>query len=112
MQAVLDFADNFSRDASPDDLFIEILLRSKLRLDTTYALENLASGGTVYVTDHNELVAYVDSSNITIEQAKEILAKSPKKFVVIDAAFNGQDDLKINIANMCKESGISEFKTI
>jgi len=111
-QSILDFAENKKSDASPEALLAEIMLQSKITLDAKIEKKNLSNGGWVYMVDDGNLVAYVDDKQITEDQAKEIANMGPAKLVVVDSAFNGNDALKINIANICKEKFIKEFKTI
>lgn len=110
-QAVLDFANN-KKVALHEDLLSEIMLRSRIMLDADIKKHNLLSGGWVYIINDGQLIAYVDDAQLTVEQATEIADMAPGKFVALDSAFNGNDALKINIANICKDKFIREFKTI
>ncbi len=111
-QAIMNFADNKKSDAKPEDILAEIMLRSRITLDAKIEKKNLSSGGWVYIVDGGRLIAFVDDAQLTVEQATEIAEMSPAKFVALDSAFNGNDALKINIANICRDKHVGEFKTI
>jgi adenine-specific DNA-methyltransferase len=110
-QAVMDFAENKKSDSTHEDLLTEIMLLSRVPLDVKILKNELNSGGWVFVVDGGNLVAYVSDEPITIDQATEIANMSPGKFVALDSAFNNNDAIKINIANICKEKHV-EFRTI
>jgi adenine-specific DNA-methyltransferase len=111
-QAVLDFAANKKPEASPEALLAEIMLQTRMPLSASIEKRELQNGGWVYVVDGGNLIAYVDTAQITEAQGHEIADLAPGKLVVLDSAFDGNDALKINIANICKEKFIKEFKTI
>lgn len=111
-QSVLDFAANKKPDAAPEALLTEIMLQARMPLSANIEKRDLQSGGWVYVVDGGNLIAYVADEQITEAQAKEIADLAPAKLIVLDSAFNGNNALKINVANICKEKFIKEFKTI
>lgn len=111
-QSVLDFAANKKPDAAPESLLTEIMLQARMPLSANIEKRDLQSGGWVYIVDGGNLIAYVANEQITEAQANEIADLAPAKLIVLDSAFNGNNALKINIANICKEKFIKEFKTI
>lgn len=111
-QAVLDFAANKKPDAAPESLLAEIMLQARMPLSANIEKRDLQSGGWVYIVDGGNLIAYVANEQITEAQANEIADLTPAKLIVLDSAFNGNNALKINVANICKEKFIKEFKTI
>jgi adenine-specific DNA-methyltransferase len=111
-QSVLDFAANKKPDAAPEFLLTEIILQARMPLSANIERRNLQNGGWVYVVDRGNLIAYVADEQITEAQANEIADLAPAKLIVLDSAFNGNNALKINIMNICKEKFIKEFKTI
>lgn len=111
-QSILDFADNKKSNTSPEAILSEIMLQNKITLDAKIEKKQLSNDGWVYVVDDGNLIAYVNDKQITEDQAKEIAEMTPGKLIVVDSAFNGNDALKINVANICKEKFIKEFKTI
>lgn len=111
-QAVLDFAANKKPDAAPEALLAEIMLQSRIQLSAHIEKRDLQSGGWVYVVDGGNLIAYVADEQITETQVNEIADLAPAKLVILDSAFNGNNALKINVMNICKEKFIKEFKTI
>ena len=111
-QSVLDFAANKKPDAAPESLLTEIMLQARMPLSANIEKRDLQSGGWVFVVDGGNLIAYVANEQITEAQANEIADLAPAKLIVLDSAFNGNNALKINVANICKEKFIKEFKTI
>jgi adenine-specific DNA-methyltransferase len=111
-QAVLDFAANKKPEAAPEALLAEIMLQSRIQLSAHIEKRDLQSGGWVYVVDGGNLIAYVADEQITEAQVNEIADLAPAKLVILDSAFNGNNALKINVMNICKEKFIKEFKTI
>ena len=111
-QSILDFADNKKPKTSPEAVLAEIMLQNKITLDAKIEKKKISNDGWVYVIDDGNLIAYVDEKQITEDQVKEIADMTPGKLIVVDSAFNGNDALKINVANICKEKFIKEFKTI
>ena len=111
-QAVLDFAANKKPEAAPEALLAEIMLQSRIQLSAHIERRDLQSSGWVYVVDGGNLIAYVADEQITEAQVNEIADLAPAKLVILDSAFNGNNALKINVMNICKEKFIKEFKTI
>jgi len=111
-QSVLDFAANKKPDAAPESLLTEIMLQARMPLSANIEKRDLQNGGWVYVVDSGNLIAYVADEQITEVQANEIADLAPAKLIVLDSAFNGNNALKINVMNICKEKFIKEFKTI
>jgi len=111
-QSVLDFAANKKPDAAPESLLTEIMLQARMPLSANIEKRDLQSGGWVYVVDGGNLISFVANEQITEAQANEIADLAPAKLIVLDSAFNGNNALKINVANICKEKFIKEFKTI
>jgi adenine-specific DNA-methyltransferase len=111
-QSVLDFAANKKPDAAPESLLTEIMLQARMPLSANIEKRDLQSGGWVFVVDGGNLITYVANEQITEAQANEIADLAPAKLIVLDSAFNGNNALKINVANICKEKFIKEFKTI
>jgi adenine-specific DNA-methyltransferase len=111
-QAVLDFATNKKLDATPEALLTEIMLQARMPLNANIEKRDLQNSGWIYVVDGGNLIAYVANEQISESQANEIADLAPAKLIVLDSAFNGNNALKINVANICKEKFIKEFKTI
>jgi adenine-specific DNA-methyltransferase len=111
-QSVLDFAANKKPDTAPESLLTEIMLQARMPLSANIEKRDLKNGGWVYVVDGGSLIAYVADEQITEAQANEIADLAPAKLIVLDSAFNGNNALKINVIDICKEKFIKEFKTI
>ncbi len=111
LQARLDLMRESSNDdASEEDLLTEVLLKMGLPL-TTRTQEREVAGLRVYqvVGDDNEAtdvqpVLYMNEHiKPTLEQLRSIIADlTPSKFVILDDAFQGDNQLKTNLVQTCK----------
>lgn len=110
-QHLLELRDSSSADdASADDLLCEILLKQGYSLTEQIApvdvagLELRSVGGGVVLAYLNEHV------KPTLEQLRAVVDEEPARLVVLEDAFKGDDELKTNLAQLCKSKGI-EFWT-
>jgi len=97
-------------DASEEDLLVEVLLKMGLPLTTRTKTVNV--DGRLQV---HQVVAEGDSSEgqpvlylnehvkPTLEQLRAIITNlTPSKFVILDDAFQGDNQLKTNLVQTCK----------
>lgn len=110
-QHLLDLRDSSSADdASADDLLCEILLKQGYSLTEQIEPVDVAGlgfrsvGGGVVLAFLNEHV------KPTLEQLRAVVDEEPVRLVVLEDAFKGDDELKTNLAQLCKSKGI-EFWT-
>ena len=111
LQARLDLMRESSNDdASEEDLLVEVLLKMGLPLTTRTKTVNV--DGRLQV---HQVVAEGDSSEgqpvlylnehvkPTLEQLRAIITNlTPSKFVILDDAFQGDNQLKTNLVQTCK----------
>ena len=90
----------------PDTLLTEILLKQGYSLSETFeplsvnGLEIRSIGEGLVLTYLNEQV------KPSIEALREVLQMEPLKFIILEDAFHGDDELKTNLAQLCKSSKI------
>ena len=105
-QHLLELRDSADNDATPDALLLEILLKQGYSL--TEQGETLEIGGLlVHSVGGGLLLAYLDEhTKPTLEQLRAVVDVDPGKFVILEDAFGGDDELKTNLTQLCKSKGI------
>ena len=110
LQARLDLMRESSNDnASEEDLLVEVLLKMGLPLTTrtkTVDVDGLHVHQVMSEGDSSEgqPVLYLNEHvKPTLEQLRAIITDlTPSKFVILDDAFQGDDQLKTNLVQTCK----------
>lgn len=109
-QHLLDLRESADDDASQDDLLTELLLKLGLSLTETIVTKTIA-GLDVREVDDNRVLAYVDESiKPTLEQLRALVDAAPGKVIVLEDAFQGDDQLKTNLAQYARTKGV-ELRT-
>ncbi len=53
------------------------------------------------------LLAYLDEhTKPTLDQLRAVVDEEPARFVILEDAFHGDDELKTNLAQLCKSKGV------
>jgi adenine-specific DNA-methyltransferase len=101
-QHILDLRDSASDEASQEAVLAEILL--KLGYSLSQDQESIeVEGLEVFSLNENLVVAYMNSTlKPTIPQIRAILDLKPAKFIILEDAFQGDDQLKTNVVQECK----------
>lgn len=108
-QHLLDLRES-ADDASQDDLLTELLLKLGLSLTETIVTKTIA-GLDVREVGDNRVLAYVDESiKPTLEQLRALVDAAPGKVIVLEDAFQGDDQLKTNLAQYARTKGV-ELRT-
>lgn len=110
-QQLLGLRDSADDDATPDDLFTEILLKQGFSLtERTKSLEvaGLDLRAVLQADGDVAVLAYLDEhTKPTLEQLRAMVNAIPGgKIIVLEDAFQGDDELKTNLAQLCKSNGI------
>ena len=110
-QRLLDLRDTADDGATPDDLLTEILLKQGFSL--TERIESRQIAGldvrAVLQSDGDSAVlAYLDERvKPSLDQLRSMVTAIPGgKIIVLEDAFQGDDELKTNLAQMCKTNNI------
>ena len=119
-QHLLDIRDSAIDTATLDSLLTELLLKQGMSLTeklTTIDVAGLHCYAVPSVYSDAEegdqcvLIAYVDEHRKpTLEQLRAIVELQPARLVILEDAFQGDDQLKTNLKQMCVTSDI-ELKT-
>lgn len=109
-QHLLSLRDSATDDATVDDLLTEILLKQGYSL--TEAISPATVGGldVRLVRDRDGDVAVLAYLNEhvkpTLEQLRALVDESPTRIIVLEDAFQGDDELKTNLSQLTKAKGI------
>lgn len=106
-QRLLGLRDSSSTDdAAPDDLFTEILLKQGYSLTEKISPVEIAGLDlrSVFQPDGDVAVlAYLNEHvKPTLEQLRAVVDADPSRIVVLEDAFQGDDELKTNLVQLCK----------
>ena len=97
-------------DATPDDLLTEVLQKQGYSLTESIEPVNI-DGLDVRSVGHGLVLAYLNEHvKPTLDQLRAVVAEDPAKIIVVEDAFQGDDELKTNIAQLCNSKNI-EFWT-
>jgi adenine specific DNA methylase Mod len=92
-KSLLDFADNVADGADKTDMLYELLLKKGYSLNAKVEKKQIADN-EIFVVDGSMLVCLDDKiSTATID---EVIKLCPAHFIVLDRAFEGNDQLKTN----------------
>jgi len=106
-QHMLELRESSSADdATADDLLVEILLKQGYSLTEKIAPAEIA-GLSVRVVGDRMVVAYLDEHvKPTLDQLRAIVDEDPARIIVLEDAFQGDDELKTNLSQLAKSKGI------
>ncbi|MBP8881198.1 MAG: site-specific DNA-methyltransferase [Dermatophilaceae bacterium] len=103
---LLSLRDSAEDDATADALLSELLLKQGYSLTEEYAEQDIA-GLTVHAVGGGLLLAYLDEhTKPTLDQLRAVVDEEPARFVILEDAFHGDDELKTNVAQLCKSKGV------
>lgn len=99
-------ADSANDYARPEALLTEVLL--KLGLSLTEKIETIEVAGlSVFSVADGLVLAYLDEhTQPTLDQLRALVAKEPERLVVLEDAFQGNDELKTNLAQECRTRNV------
>ena len=105
-QHLLDIRESSNDAASEEELLVEVLLKQGISLTAKITHEDV-SGLSVWNVGETTVLAYLDEhTKPNLDQLREITSKEPAKFIILEDAFHGDDELKTNLAQICKTSKI------
>ncbi|WP_075889926.1 site-specific DNA-methyltransferase [Actinomyces provencensis] len=109
-QHLLSLRDSATDDATVDDLLTEILLKQGYSLTEAISPAEVGGLDVRLVRDRDGDVAVLAYLNEhvkpTLEQLRALVDKSPTRIIVLEDAFQGDDELKTNLAQLAKSKGI------
>ncbi|OBB19707.1 DNA methyltransferase [Mycolicibacterium setense] len=105
-QHLLSLRDSAEDDATPDALLTELLIKQGYSL-TEETSELDVAGLRLRSVGSGLLLAYLDEHNKpTLNQLREVVDQEPARFVILEDAFQGDDELKTNLAQLCKSKAV------
>ncbi len=105
-QHLLSLRDSAEDTATPDALLTELLLKQGYSL-TEESSELEVSGLSLQSVGDGLLLAYLDEhTKPTLDQLRAVVDEEPARFVILEDAFHGDDELKTNLAQLCKSKGV------
>ncbi|WP_334186202.1 site-specific DNA-methyltransferase [Novosphingobium sp.] len=106
-QHLVDLRESSSADdASADDLLSEILLKQGYSLTEQIAPVEVVGLDLRSVGDGIVLAYLNEHVKPTLEQLRAVADEDPARLIVLEDAFQGDDQLKTNLAQLCKSKGI------
>jgi adenine-specific DNA-methyltransferase len=105
-QHLLGLRENASGDASDDDLLTEILLKQGYSLTEKIEPVDIAGLHLRSVGDGVVLAYLNEHMKPTLDQLRAIVDEDPARIIVLEDAFQGDDELKTNLAQLAKSNGI------
>lgn len=109
-QHLLSLRDSATDDATADELLTEILLKQGYSLTENISAAEVAGLDVRLVRDRDDDVAVLAYLNEhvkpTLEQLRAIVDETPTRIIVLEDAFQGDDELKTNLAQLAKSKGI------
>ncbi|QQY24981.1 site-specific DNA-methyltransferase [Dermacoccus nishinomiyaensis] len=109
-QHLLSLRDSATDDASADELLTEILLKQGYSLTEAVSPDEVGGLDVCLVRDRDgdiAVLAYLNEHvKPTLEQLRAFVDESPTRIIVLEDAFQGDDELKTNLAQLAKSKGI------
>lgn len=102
-------ADSSKDYATPESKLTELLL--KLGLSLTEKIETVSiSGLEVFSVAEGLVLAYTQEEvKPSLEQLRALVAAQPAKLVILEDAFQGDDELKTNLTQECRAHGVDLY---
>lgn len=105
-QHLLDLRDSANDDASADDLLVELLLKQGHSLTEKIAPIEIAGLELRSVNDGLVLAYLNEHVKPRLDQLRAIVEAKPEQLIVLEDAFQGDDELKTNLVQICKTNNI------
>lgn len=105
-QHLLELRDSAEDDATADSLLAELLLKQGYSLTEAVSSQDVA-GLSLQSVGNGLLLAYLDEhTKPSLDQLRAVVDEEPARFVILEDAFHGDDELKTNLAQLCKSKGV------
>lgn len=105
-QHLLDIRESSNNAATEQDLLTEVLLKQGISLNASISHSDVA-GLSAWTVGDNLVCAYLnEKQKPTLDQLRAIAANEPAKLIVLEDAFQGDDELKTNLHQICKSQKI------
>lgn len=105
-QHLLALRESAADTSTQDSLLTEVLLKQGYSLTERIAPAEIA-GLDVRVVGDKVVLAYLNEHvKPTLDQLRALVHEDPARIIVLEDAFQGDDELKTNLAQLCKSKGI------
>jgi adenine-specific DNA-methyltransferase len=105
-QRLLNLRESSAEDATPDALLTELLLKQGYSLTEPIGETEVAGLPLKFVGD-NIVLAYLDEhTKPSLEQLRKVVNILPARFIILEDAFKGDDELKTNLVQECRSRGV------
>ncbi|MGV9768566.1 hypothetical protein ACWDR7_03645 [Microbacterium sp. NPDC003461] len=105
-QHLFELRDSANDDATADDLLTELLLKQGFSLTEKIASVEIAGLELRSVNDGIVLAYLNEHVKPTLDQLRAVADELPERLIVLEDAFQGDDELKTNTAQLCKSKSI------
>lgn len=109
-QHLLSLRDSATDDATVDDLLTEIMLKQGYSLTESVSTAEVAGLDIRLVRDRDgdvAVLAYLDEHvKPRLDQLRALADEAPTRIIVLEDAFQGDDELKTNLSQLAKSKGI------
>ncbi|RRD44943.1 site-specific DNA-methyltransferase [Buchananella hordeovulneris] len=92
--------------ASPEALFVEILIKLGLPLTENYKQDTIADLDVFNIKEGLILGYFSRHVKPTLEQLRELVEATEVRLILLEEAFQGDDELKTNLTQLCKTRGV------
>jgi adenine-specific DNA-methyltransferase len=105
-QQLLNIRESSNDAASEEELLTEVLLKQGIALTAKVSREDI-DGLSVWNIGDTTVMAYLNENiKPNLDQLRAIANKEPAKFIILEDAFMGDDELKTNLVQICKSQKI------
>lgn len=105
-QHLLDIRESSNDAATEEELLTEVLLKQGISLTTQLRHDDIF-GLSVWNVGDTTVLAYLNERiKPSLDQLRAIAAAEPAKIIILEDAFKGDDELKTNLAQICKTNKI------
>lgn len=105
-QQLLEIRESSNDAASEEDLLTEVLLKQGISL-TAPLKHTEIEGLSTWIVGDNVMAVYLNEhTKPTLDQLRAIAATEPAKLIILEDAFQGDDELKTNLVQICKSQKI------
>jgi adenine-specific DNA-methyltransferase len=105
-QHLLNIRESSNDAASEEELLTEVLLKQGISLTVKLRHED-TTGLSIWNVGDTTVLAYLNEHvKPTLDQLRQVAAAEPAKIIILEDAFKGDDELKTNLAQICKTNKI------
>ena len=102
-QHLLDLRDSANDDATELALLTEVLLKQGYSLSEQVQKQTIAGLEVWSIGEHNLALAYVNERvKPTLDQLRALVDREPERLIILEDAFQGDDELKTNLVQAAK----------